>query len=129
MLLEEKPFTFTLVLSLPINHQVRRCVVAKLKELDGAIVKKLLSENVGSLLVMLPDSFNGGMDDESKEKLRDIEVAVFGGCRMPKSIWKACLKGLHVEATRLTLSFAFRRRNDGPVVFRPRVHRFNVRFQ
>ena len=58
--------------------QVRRCVVAKLKELDGSVVKKLLADNVGSLLVVLPDNFDDGMDEELKEKLRDIEVAVFG---------------------------------------------------
>ena len=62
-------------------------MVAKLKELDGAIVKKLLSESVGSLLVLLPDSFNGGMDDESKDQLRDIEVAVFGACT---ECWYEC---------------------------------------
>jgi len=60
------------------GSMVRRCVVAKLKELDGSVVKKLLADNVGSLLVVLPDNFDDGMDEELKEKLRDIEVAVFG---------------------------------------------------
>ena len=57
-------------------------MVAKLKELDGSIVKKLLAENVGSLLIVLPDNFDDGMDEELKEKLRDIEIAVFGNFRV-----------------------------------------------
>ena len=86
-------------------------MVAKLKELDGAIVKKLLSESVGSLLVLLPDSFNGGMDDESKEKLRDIEVAVFGAFMsvgMSVNVYKIVSKayrGLNGILTRVILSF------------------------
>ena len=53
-------------------------MVAKLKELDGAIVKKLLAENVGSLLILLPDNFEDGLESDLKEKLKDIEVAIFG---------------------------------------------------
>lgn len=60
------------------GSMARRCVAAKLKELDGSIVKKLLAESVGSLLILLPDNYDDGMDDELKDKLKDIELSVFG---------------------------------------------------
>ena len=60
------------------GSMARRCVVAKLKELDGSIIKKLLVESVGSLLILLPDNFDDGMDNDLKEKLKDIETSIFG---------------------------------------------------
>lgn len=60
------------------GSMARRCVVAKLRELDASIVKKLLADSVGSLLILLPDNFEEGLESNLKDKLIEIEASMFG---------------------------------------------------
>lgn len=60
-----------------IASMARRSIVARLHELDSAIVKKLLAENVGSLLVLLPKDLHDGMAKDNIDRLIDIETALY----------------------------------------------------